>query len=125
MQPTPGEPTAPTPYVDPKTIRFGPATTGLYWTSKGARPGISTRLYAKFIRRVYTTGAFHRALPALPALPQFNFTGTPGRGPLGNATYKNLAHPFDGNDLWLLLENPPRQDWPASSPADAPYPSLS
>ena len=71
------------------------------------------------MHKIYTAGAFRRALP------QFNCTGAAGRGPLGNATYKNLARPFDGDDPWLLLENPLRQEWPAGSPADTPYPSLS
>lgn len=113
---TSGEPTAPAPYVDPEAVRYDSATAGLYWTSEG-NPGLRLD---PLVREMDTTGAFRRALPALP---QFHFAGAPGRGPLGNATYEGLARTPDGRALWLLMESPVQQARPAGSPADAPYPN--
>lgn len=116
LQPAPGEPTAPAPYVDPEAIRYDPATTGLYWTSEGD----PAQHLDPFVREMDTTGAFRRTLPALP---QFHFAAAPGQGPVGNATYEGLARTPDGRALWLLMESPVQQDRPAGGPADAPYPN--
>ncbi|MFD1469127.1 esterase-like activity of phytase family protein [Hymenobacter caeli] len=116
MQPAPGEPARPAPYVDPEAIRYDPATAGLYWTSEGD-PALGRD---PFVREMDTTGTFRRTLPALPL---FHFDKAPGRGPRANATYEGLARPPDGRSLWLLMESPVRQDRPDDAPAAAPYPN--
>ena len=116
LQPAPGEPSRPAPYVDPEAIRYDPATAGLYWTSEGD-PGLGRD---PFVREMDTTGAYRRTLPALPL---FHFTAAPGPGPRANATYEGLARTPDGRSLWLLMESPIRQDRPDDAPATAPYPN--
>jgi len=74
VQPTPGEPTAPTPYVDPKTIRFGLATTGLYWTSEGD----PTRYLDPFVREICAQNIHCRGLPPCAAAVQLHRRGRPG-----------------------------------------------